>query len=186
MLSRRAFLRRFAGEGLVEEIEYAAAQDAGESADDETLLEGLRSLGLSVSLIGGDSDKLRVRGAGKSFTDERMKRFEPLAGRIVWLDLGETGVGDEGLVVVARMTGLRRLYLQNTQVTDEGLVHLSGLNALHYLNLYGTDVSDDGLQHLKGIASLRRLFLWQTRATAAGAEALVATLPELEVNMGAA
>jgi hypothetical protein len=62
---------------------------------------------------------------------------------------------------------------------------LAGLENLTYLNLYGTKVTDAGLSHLKSLAKLRRLYVWQTQVTAAGADALKAALPELQVNLGA-
>ena len=184
-LTRRAFWRRFVGEGLAERLGETATMRVRVD-DDEARLEELRTLGVSVSLIGGDSDKLvlRARNIGKAFGDEQMARLEPLTDRISWLDLGDTDIGDGGLAVVSRMTNLRRLYLQNTHVTDAGLAHLARLTVLNYLNLYGTDVSDAGLRHLHEIKALQSLFLWQTRATPTGAASLTAALPGLKVHLG--
>ena len=102
--------------------------------------------------------------------------------KLKYLDLSHNRFFDDrGLVHVARMTGLRKLYLTGTSITDEGLRHLSGLMDLTELALDGTGISDAGLAHLAGLTNLRRLNLQGSTVTDSGLAhlACMARLEEL-------
>ena len=66
---------------------------------------------------------------------------------------------DRGLRHVSKMSGLTKLYLEDTSVTDQGLKNLSGLVQLTELDLDGTKTTDSGLAALSGLTNLRRLEL---------------------------
>lgn len=159
----------------------------GASSPEKAALAALKEQGVVVKTLSAEAMLLQVECHTQgALDDEQMEKLRPLAGQVAWLDLSGTGVGDEGLQVVARMENLTRLYLQNTPVTDAGLAHLRGLGQLEYLNLYGTSVTDRGLEHLTGLKQLRRLFLWKTQVSEEGARRLEQRLPLLEANRGEA
>jgi hypothetical protein len=96
-----------------------------------------------------------------------------------------TQVTDADLTHLEGLTGLQRLWLQDTQVSDAGLEHLKGLNAIQELDLSNTRVSNAGLNHLKGMSSLQRLWLINTQVSDEGVAELRAALPScnIEANM---
>jgi len=107
----------------------------------------------------------------------------PVADQIAWLDIARTKVTDNGLAIVAKMSGLTKLHLENTAVSDAGMAHLSGLRNLEHLNLYKPR-SGMRMDRLKGLTSLSKLYLWQSKAMLAGAERLRSVVPKLVVNLG--
>jgi hypothetical protein len=100
---------------------------------------------------------------------------------LVWLDLNDTPVGDNGLVHLSALTGLKRLRLDETQVTDAGLAHLAGLSQLQQLNLYKTQITDAGLVHLASLTNLKELNLQRTHVTAIGVAKLQKELPKCQI-----
>lgn len=117
---------------------------------------------------------------------------------VIRVDLSDTGVSDEDLVLVARLRAVEQLDLStttitnaglanvetlgrlefldlaNTAVDDAGLVHLRSFRNLKSLNLAGTAISDDGLVHLEELTSLDTLLcLQRTNVTNLGLEHLI-------------
>ena len=112
----------------------------------------------------------------------RERYFQPVT--MVSL-MSVTEVSDADLTHLKGLTGLQRLWLQDTKVSDAGLVHLERLTALQELDLSNTQVSDAGLKHLKGMSSLRRLWLLNTQVSDVGVAELRAAMPNcnIEANM---
>ena len=96
------------------------------------------------------------------FGDADLAALAPVAGALVWLDLGETAVTDAGLAGLAAMKHLRRLQLDHTAVTGAGLAHLAGLPQLESLNLVGTSLTDADVPALARLPRLRTLYVWNT------------------------
>jgi len=152
----------------------------------EEVMKKVNATGASLVPIAQDTPELRFTAlnVSDSFGDAQLAELAPIADQIAWLDIARTKVTDNGLAVVAKMSGLTKLHLENTAVGDAGMAHLTGLKNLEYLNLYKTQVGDAGLDRLKGLTSLSKLYLWQSKATPAGAERLRSTVPKLVVNLG--
>jgi hypothetical protein len=117
--------------------------------------------------------------AGKKITDEHLQDLGAVQD-IVWLNLANTKVTNDGLKNIADMK-LKRLHLEKTDVGDEGLAHLKGLVDLEYLNLYSTEVTDEGLKHLEKMTKLKRLYVWQSKVTEEGMKSLEQKIPGLKV-----
>ena len=141
--------------------------------------------GFSVLPISAEDDRLRVSAvnASASFGDDQLKALEPVAERVVWLDIGRTQVTDSGLSSIGAMRNLERLHLEQTAVTDAGMKHLAGLTRLEYLNLYGTDVTAAIFEPLANLRNLRKLFLWETKVDNNAARQFQRQM-SLEVNTG--
>lgn len=133
-----------------------------------------KKLGIPIRPLSIDSPwfSLNARLLGAQFGDQQLAVLAPMALALQTLDLGETGVTDNGLRALGEMKNLRRLSLDRTAVTDAGLAHLASLKNLEYLNLHTTAVTDAGLAQLAPLSRLRSLYLWQTKVTPAAAEAL--------------
>jgi ribosomal protein S9 len=152
----------------------------------EEVMKKINATGASLAPIAQDTPELRFTAlnVADSFGDQQLAELAPVADQIAWLDIARTKVTDSGLAVVAKMSGLTKLHLENTGIGDAGMAHLSGLKNLEYLNLYKTQVGDAGLDKLKPLATLSKVYLWQSKSTPAGAEKLRASLPKLVVNLG--
>jgi hypothetical protein len=144
------------------------------------------AIGVPILPIAQGEDTLQFTAVNvtDSFGDAEVAKLEPVATSLADVNLARTKVTDEGLALIGKMSGLRRLRLENTGVTDAGIAHLAGLQDLEYLNLYGTKVSDAAMVSLAGLKNLKRLYVWETGVTRAAADALVKLNPELVVNLG--
>lgn len=139
----------------------------------------------SVMPVSAEDDRLKVNvvNAAKDFGDEQLATLEPVAERVVWLDLARSQVTDAGLKTVGRMRNLERLQLEGTKITDAGVAEIGRLDKLEYLNLYGTPVTAAIFEPLAKLRSLRKLYLWQTQVDAGAARAFQRSM-SLEVNVG--
>jgi Leucine-rich repeat (LRR) protein len=79
------------------------------------------------------------------------------------LRLAGTSISDDGLRLIAPLTGLQKLDisrpLHDTWITDAGMKYLKGLTRLQSLNLGGTNVTDKGIAELSALVELRHLVL---------------------------
>ena len=150
------------------------------------VMESANKYHFSVMPISAEDDRLRVNviNAAKEFGDDEIKLLEPIADRIVWLDLGRSQITDEGLKTVGKMRALERLHLENTKTTEAGIAHLGGLQQLEYLNLYGTGVGNGVFDTFKKLPNLKKIYVWQSKVDAAEAKAFEKSV-NLEINTGA-
>jgi hypothetical protein len=139
----------------------------------------------SVMPISAEDDRLRVNviNAAKDFGDDQLKLLEPVAERIVWLDLARSQVTDEGMKTVRLMRDLERLHLENTAITDKGIAELASLAKLEYINLYGTKVGNGIFETFAKLPALKKAYLWQTAVDPAEAKAFERSV-NLEINTG--
>ncbi len=87
-------------------------------------------------------------------TDDALKLLAERCGELKELHLINTLVTDEGLRLVAQLTSLDWIYIDNARISDRGIAHLKKLPCLKGLHLIGTDVTDDGLAMLPEIEGL--------------------------------
>jgi hypothetical protein len=93
-------------------------------------------------------------------TGEQVSRLAGLAPEALYeLDLLWAKIDDEHLPVIAKLTGLESLSLQDTAVTDHGLPALAPLHRLESLDLDRTATSDVGVGMLRVLANLRSIAL---------------------------
>lgn len=139
----------------------------------------------SVMPVSAEDERLRVNviNAAKDFGDEQLKLLEPVAGRVVWLDLARSQVTDEGMKTVRLMHDLERLHLENTAVTDAGVAELASLAKLEYINLYGTKVGNGIFATFAKLPKLKKAYVWQTAVDPAEAKAFERSV-NLEINTG--
>jgi hypothetical protein len=65
------------------------------------------------------------------------------------LSAKRSGIDDEGLAAIGKLTELEILGLNECPITDSGLTHLTGLKKLTWLGLYKTKVTEAGVKNLK-------------------------------------
>ena len=91
-----------------------------------------------------------------------------------------TSIDDAGLAHLAGLRTLTTLDVSHTKITDAGLAHLTDLPKLEVLRISGAEVTDAGVEHLKAIEPLRLLNVSGTKITPAGKQALQAVNRELK------
>ncbi len=158
---------------------------AGATTASEPAKQAIRKLGALVNPVTNDSPLLRVEWvSGASLvTDKEVAQLATIAGSISELDLSDTKITDEALVVIGKLPRLTWLNLNNTAVTDAGIAHLKGLTHLSYLNLHSTNVSDTALISLAPLRKLREVYLWKTRVTPGEAAKFAKSIPDLTVTL---
>jgi len=76
------------------------------------------------------------------------------------LDLGGSGIGDEGLAHLACLTKLKRLHVGGgNALTDAGLDHLAGLHRLEHLDIGVSRITTEGLECLYPLKTLQILHI---------------------------
>jgi uncharacterized membrane protein len=169
--------------GLLSEWDVLSTEVKQERLD--ALKAAAEQYHFTVTPVSAEDDRLKVNviNAAKEFGDQQLALLEPVAERIVWLDLAKSQVTDAGMKSVAKMRNLEQLHLENTKVGDAGVAELSKLVNLEYLNLYGTAVTSAVFKSLGDLKSLRKLYLWETKVDQASARAFQRSM-SLEVNVG--
>lgn len=159
--------------------------DEEKSARLDAVHEAAEKYHFAVMPLSAEDDRLRVNvvNAAKDFGDEQLKLLEPVAERIVWLDLARSQITDAGMQTVKQMRDLERLHLENTAISDAGIAELAALPKLQYLNLYGTRVGNGVFKTFSEIPSLKKVYVWQTGIDAAAAKAYERSV-NLEINTG--
>lgn len=75
------------------------------------------------------------------------------------IDLGPLQCGDEDLVSLKDLRGLRDLVLDHTNITDAGLSHVGLATSLRSLSLRNTSIDGSGFHHLRALKDLHHLDL---------------------------
>ena len=81
-------------------------------------------------------------------TDRCLPSLEGIGG-LLWIDLSDTAVTDDGLAHLTRLPGVEKVRLKNTAITDAGLDQLAQVRGLEAVTLRSTQVSEAGLQRLQ-------------------------------------
>jgi hypothetical protein len=181
-----------AGKEPAEGAELAVAPSVWDSLPEEEktarmaeVNEAAEKYHFSVMPISAEDERLRVNviNAAKDFGDDQLKVLEPVAERIVWLDLARSQVSDAGMKTVRLMRDLERLHLENTAVTGKGIAELASLAKLEYINLYGTKVDNGVLETFAKLPNLKKAYVWQTAVDPTEAKAFERSV-NLEINTG--
>lgn len=89
----------------------------------------------------GDRREVVVLQMANPEVDDRTLEHVKGMDRLRTLDLRDTGITDEGLIILAALPQLQELYLARTKITDDGFQkHLLSKESLLKVDLTGTDV----------------------------------------------
>jgi len=129
-----------------------------------SVLFALQSKGIVVLPVAKESNYLVANFAyATSVGTSELKLLDSLSNQLVWLKLGNTGIGDSALRYLAHLKNLTRLGLENTAITDAGLGSLKSLINLQWLNLGGTAVTLQGILQLDSLHKLTNLYCNNTK-----------------------
>ncbi|MBV6644569.1 MAG: hypothetical protein KI790_03925 [Cyclobacteriaceae bacterium] len=147
-------------------------------------LQVLREAGFKVNRLTANSPLLDVSYIGKSISSEALEALIILRGHVVFLDLSDSGLGNEHLSFVVKCENLVKLKLNGNHLTNQGISQLGELEHLESVNLYGNDIDGESLDILAQIPSLKNLYLWQTKVTQADIESLMKSRSDLDIDLG--
>ena len=127
----------------------------------------------------------RMVGIGLKDCELRDQDLSPLTGwqRLENLGLDGTGITDNSLRQIARITSLERLsFCDCAAIDDEGIKHLESLQSVKEISLAGTNITDAGLGSLAKLKTLEDLNVTGCKnLTAAGVSKLQAALPKCKI-----
>ena len=152
----------------------------------EAAMAALRQQGAVVQRVAEDTDAIDVNLSllRDKVTDETLKLLEPLAPRLVWLNVSRTAITDASAASLGKLKQLRRLHVANTAVGDGAVRAMADLEKLEFANFYGTKITDDALPFFLLMPALKKLHAWQTGVTAEGAKAARDHFARFEVDVG--
>jgi hypothetical protein len=74
------------------------------------------------------------------------------------LHLGQTGIGDQGLVELKPLVRLKKLWLNDTHITNGAVPMLVGLDSLDDLYVCRTKMTVEGVRELKRLRPWSRIY----------------------------
>ncbi|MCR9247265.1 MAG: YHS domain-containing protein [bacterium] len=162
----------------------ALADGQGDSI--QAAMQQLKKLGAVVQRVAADTEAVDVNLSllRDKVTDRELAWLEPLAPRLVWLNLSRTAITDAGAKSLSKLTQLRRLHVANTALTDATVKQLDGLNELEFANFYGTKITDDALPFFLLLPKLNKLHAWQTGVSPERAKAARDNFSKFHVDVG--
>ena len=151
--------------------------------DTAQALTRLRESGAIAKRVFQGSDAMEVgfNLLGDHVSNDHLALLDGLESTLVWLNLADTSITDDGLVSLSAFSELRRVHLQRTNITNDGIEAIGALPEVHYLNLYGTQIDDAALPMLMEWPKLRDLYLWESGATLEGVRQFRQARPDVNV-----
>lgn len=121
-----------------------------------------------VSLVYDDTGGTRHDNSNAEPCVDLLAKLAKLPG-LKELYLRDTQATDEGLAEIGKMTDLEVLYIWDGRaVTDGGIARLARLSKLKRVHLSGSGLTDEGLVMLSDLPAIEELSLQQNRVTDAG------------------
>jgi len=113
---------------------------------------------------------------------EKVKSIDPVAKMpgLKGLFLEQVPVSDEGLAAVGKCKGLQTLTLRGLKIGDAGLANAGRAADVKELRIWNADISDAGFDSLKGLANLEALEIVNCPKVTGAGLASLAGLKKLE------
>lgn len=136
---------------------------------DQAVILKLEAMGFDVNHVSLTDPRLSVDYYPvdtPSISDEKMRALLGIQENLISLNLGDCGLSDDQLSIVAQLTQLKKLNLHSNPITDAGLAALAPLENLEHLVLHSTTLTDAALPALDALPKLKHAFLWGSQVTA--------------------
>ncbi len=151
----------------------------------EKIIKQLRDRGVVILPVTRNSNYLSASFVTvDSIMSYDLSLLGSLKKQLIWLKLSVKKITDSMLSVIAGLTNLTRLQLDNTTVTDKGISSLQSLVNLQYLNLVGTGVTSQGIMSLKTLPRLQAIYLYKTFISSADWATLKSNFPKVTLDTG--
>lgn len=148
-------------------------------------IKRLSEAGFLVRQVALDDPHLIVSNPspGREISSSAIELLEIINEQLVELNLADSGIDDEDVLAIGRLSSLHRLRLSNNRLTDQAIMSLAKLPALETLNVYGNSgITDDSVEILTGMSTLVKLYIWQTGIGSEGLSNLRQLRPDLTVQ----
>ena len=147
----------------------------------------LRSSGITLMPIEGE-DGLQVISPVDpklAMNDDDLRILQYIAQHLVILDLTNSQVTDQGLVVLQKFPNLKKLILEGSEkITINGVRNIATMPSLELINLIRLKLDDSVVDILSKMGSLQQVFLYQTGLSADAIQKLKDARPRMFVNAG--
>lgn len=152
---------------------------------DADAIAQLKKAGVVVIPVLSNSNYLSASFVTAKANPEVLKLLDPLKKQLIWLNLANSSITDQGMGIIAKLENLKKINLSNTGVTDKGLVLVKELPKLQVVNLVGAKVTTGGLvAQLKGLKELQHLYLYQTAVEQKDQAKLKSTFKKVNLDFG--
>jgi hypothetical protein len=142
-------------------------------AADESVVSGLNNNNRVVTPVAMGSPALSATFYNSAlFKIQSLRELDPVADKIVELNLEKMDVKDEDITIISKFTNLRRLNLNFTKVTGKTLPQLKPLEHLKSISLAGSPVEYTQLRALQDFPKLKEVYIWSTPAASEDLEDL--------------
>lgn len=132
------------------------------SKADNKVLNSLKEAGVIVLPVIAGNNYLSTSFVAAKPGEEELKLLTALKKQLIWLNLSNTSLDDNGMEAISKLDNLIRINLSGTEVTDKGLAKLKANKRLQYLNLVGTKITFKGIQQLRDLKELNSIYLYQS------------------------
>jgi uncharacterized membrane protein len=121
--------------------------------------------------------EVKYRGNGKP----DLKSLQSLKKQLVWLDLSNSGIGDEDLNIVGQLENLFKLNLSKNDISNQGITALGELKNLSEINLYETKVNTVALNHLLHLPKIHKIYVWETELSPGYLDSIAKVNPTVSI-----
>jgi hypothetical protein len=120
-----------------------------------------------------------------AMNDDDLRILQYIAQHLVILDLTNSQVTDQGLVVLQKFPNLKKLILEGSEkITINGVRNIATMPSLELINLIRLKLDDSVVDILSKMGSLQQVFLYQTGLSADAIQKLKDARPRMFVNAG--
>ena len=146
------------------------------------------SVGARVRRLGGEvhwQNMTVTRASMKQtqLTEEMTRDLNELPNlTIVAIYLPDKPSDEQWLRELAKLDGLRELFVEGWPSTDADIAHLNGPRSLRKITFYLSDITDEGIGHLRMFPNLQEVRVYRSRVTQEGVTALQRSLPNVRVG----
>lgn len=151
---------------------------------DAGIIADLKKEGIVVIPVTSTSNYLAANFVTAKVKPENLKLLGRLKDQLIWLNLANTALDDEGIKTISGLSSLIRLHLNHTSITDQAIPHLKKLNNLQYINLVGTKITAAGVEQLKGLKALKNIYLYQSAVDKKDQERLKKMFHKVNIDFG--
>jgi hypothetical protein len=137
----------------------------------------------NVAFLNDDHEVAGLCTNASSINDAFLKEFLARFPKVNRIYLrGTPEVTDEGLAVLGKQVGLRRLIIASPKVTDAGLAHLANLKQLEMLYVRSDKITDQSVDLIAQLSALKELYLLDTQISGDGLQRLKQALPKSDIH----
>lgn len=124
--------------------------------------KALEQSGWVIAEISAEDRHIRAVGYNlEKPLNQAIEKLTSVKDQLVELKLSSSGITDNDIVTIGKLSNLEKLWLDGNNITDKSIVPILGLKELSYLNLSTTNISEQGIASLKSLTKLSSVYLYK-------------------------